>query len=67
MKYKYNIIAPLLDEKTGVIYPAEEQAWTGVFENKQKADEWYENYGKAWEARGKKLVRRGVLVQTQPN
>ena len=62
-KFKYNIIAPLLDVKTGIIDPAKEQPWTGTFENEQAADQWYEKFGKDQESRGKKLVRRAVANQ----
>jgi len=47
-KIKYDII----NSTTG-----KQEAWTGVFKNEKKANEWYKNHGKKWEAEGKKLIR----------
>jgi hypothetical protein len=50
-KYKYNVI-----NKFGL-----EEPWSGVFENIEMADRWYEKHGKFHEKRGHKLVRRIVI------
>lgn len=46
-KIRYNVINKL----------GKEEPFTVVFNNAQKADEWYEKHGKFYEQRGIKLVR----------
>jgi len=52
-KYKYNVI-----NKNG-----EQEPWTGVFDSKELADEWFEKHGTFHQARGHKLV----LVELDSN
>ena len=46
-RIRYNVINKL----------GKEEPWSGIFDNAQKADEWYEKHGKYHEQRGHKLVR----------
>ena len=46
-KIKYNVINKLVKE----------EPCTGVFDNAQKADEWYKKHGKIHEQKRHKLVR----------
>lgn len=46
-KYKFNLI-----NKKGMQEP-----WTGIFDTKKEADEWFEKYGEFHKMRGHNLIR----------
>ena len=54
-KIKYDVIS----SRTG-----KQEPFTGVFQNEEKAEEWYNEHGKKWESEGKKLVR--IVCPTYP-
>lgn len=53
IRYKYNIINAY----------GNQEAWTGIFPNEKKAQEWYEKFGSKHEAKGYKLVK--VIVKDE--
>jgi hypothetical protein len=40
-----------------VVREGKTEPWSGVFDSDQQADKWYENHGRWFEARGKKLIK----------
>ena len=54
LRYKYNVI-----EKNG-----REGPWSGIFKTKEDRDNWYNKYGKEFEANGFVLVFKTIKVKS---
>lgn len=52
-KFKFNVIS-----KDG-----KEEAWTGIFENEELADKWYNTCGVVQKRRGHNLIKRKAYTK----